>query len=297
MATRAWRTALPALVAVVVAIGAAGCGGAQSEEEPPTLVIGGIPDDDLAFLEERFDAVADHLSGELGIPVAYQPSSDYAALVTAFRNGDIRLAWFGGLTGVQSRAEVEGAEAIVQRKIDADFHSVFVAATDLGAESLRDLRGTEFTFGSESSTSGHLMPRHYLEGAGIDPEDEFAAVSYSGSHDTTAKLVEAGSFEAGALNEAVWDRLVQQRDLDLERVEVVERVGPYYDYHWGAHPDIDEFYGEGTIQEITDVFLSMHDSEEGREVLEMFDDERFVATSNDNYTEIEAIARDLGMVE
>lgn len=288
--------AVALLLAMLVLLG--GCaddpGGAAEE---PTLVIGGIPDQDRAFLEERFGAVADHLSAELDIPVAYQPSSDYTAVVSAFRNGDILLGWFGGLTGAQARAEVDGARAIAQRELDATFHSVFIAAPDLGATSLADLAGADFTFGSESSTSGHLMPRHYLAEAGVDPEADFATVSYSGSHDTTAKLVEGGSFDAGALNEQVWKRLVADGDVDTDRVEVVERVGPYFDYHWGAHPDIDEIYGDGTVAALTDALQSLHETEAGREVLEMFDAERFVPTENANYEVIEDVARDLEMLE
>lgn len=274
----------------------AACQSGEAGEEP-TLVIGGIPDQDRAFLEERFGAVADRLEEELGIPVAYQPASDYAALVTAFANGDVPLSWFGGFTGVQARQELPGAEAIVQRAGDDEFRSVFVARRDLDATSLDDLRGTGFTFGSESSTSGHLMPRHFLLEAGIDPEEDLDTVSYSGSHDTTARLVEAGSFDAGALSELVWDRLVEEGGVDTDRVRVVERTAPYHNYHWAAHPDIDAVHGDGTVEAIADVLLSMHGTEEGREVLELFDAERFVETDNGNYAELEATARDVGMLE
>lgn len=281
---------------------ATGDDAAQGEEggDEPTLVIGGIPDQDMTFLEERFGAVADYLSDEVGIPVEYQPSSDYTALVTAFRNGDVKLSWFGGFTGVQARNEVSGTEAIVQRDIDDEFEVVFIAHRDVGAESLADLADEEdldFTFGSESSTSGHLMPRHFLNEAGIEPEADFATVSYSGSHDTTAELVEAGSFDAGGLNPAVWDRLVEEGEVDLDVVEVVDRPGPYYNYHWGAHPEIDEVHGEGTTDAMTEAFLTMHESEEGREIIEMFEAERFIETENANYDAIEQVGRDLEMIE
>ncbi|MBA2508709.1 MAG: hypothetical protein H0V32_08430, partial [Nocardioidaceae bacterium] len=46
----------------------------ESQEPPPALVIGGIPDQEVALLEERFDGVATYLSDEVGIPVRYQPS-------------------------------------------------------------------------------------------------------------------------------------------------------------------------------------------------------------------------------
>lgn len=277
----------------------AGCGSSDqaATEGEPTLLIGGIPDQDRSFLEERFGAVADHLSDEVGIPVAYQPSTDYAAVVTAFHNGDVQLGWFGGFTGVQARSNVDGAEAIAQRELDAEFHSVVVASSELGAESLSDLTGNSFTFGSESSTSGHLMPRHYLGEAGVDPDEDFPTVGYSGSHDTTAQQVAAGSFDAGALNATVWDRLVEAGEIDTDRVEVVERVGPYYDYNWTVHPQVNEVYGDGTIDEIRTALTSLHETEGGGEILDMFEAERFVATENANYDVLEQVARDLDMLE
>lgn len=287
------RIGLIAGLAVLVAA----CGGEAAIEETPTLLIGGIPDQDRSFLEERFGSLADHLSEEVGIPVAYQPSTDYAAVVTAFHNGDVQLGWFGGFTGVQARSNVDGAEAIAQRELDAEFHSVVIASPELGADSLSDLAGNSFTFGSESSTSGHLMPRHYLEEAGVAPDEDFTTVGYSGSHDTTAQQVAAGSFDAGALNATVWDRLIEAGEIDTDRVEVVERVGPYYDYNWTVHPNIDEVYGDGTTDEIAETLTSMHETERGREILDMFEAERFIPTENANYDVLERVARDLDMLE
>ena len=108
--------------------------------------------------------MADHLSRELGVKVAYKPVTDYSAAVTAFRVGDLDLVWFGGLTSVQAQQQVKGAKPIAQRDIDAAFHTVVIANEDSGIGRIRDpsgleaLEGHTFTFGSESSTSGRLMP-------------------------------------------------------------------------------------------------------------------------------------------
>lgn len=280
-------------------IAACSSSSADQSENTPALIIGGIPDQDVSLLEERFGGIASYLSDELDIDVQYRPSTDYAALVTAFRNGDVKLAWFGGLTGVQARIAAPGSNAIIQRPLDTEFHSVFVVAADDTAESLADLSGRSFTFGSESSTSGHLMPRHYLSEAGIDPEADFqGAPSYSGSHDTTWKLVETGSFDAGALNAAVWERAVREGQVDTSRVRLLETVGPYYDYHWVAHPSLDETYGEGTAEQIESAFIAMStsDAEQAR-TLELFETDSFITTENSNYEAIEDVARNLNLIE
>ena len=118
-------------VAIVLAVAVlAGLAACSNEEEKEPLLIAGIPDQDVSLLEARFNKLAEHLSEETGLEVRYVPQVDYAAVVTAFKQGDIHMAWYGGLTGVQARLAVPEAEAIAQRPRDAEFHSVFVAAPD-----------------------------------------------------------------------------------------------------------------------------------------------------------------------
>ena len=275
-----------------------GAAGTDPGGDPPTLVIGGIPDQEVALLEERFSGIAKHLSEQVGIPVRYQPSTDYAALVTAFSNGDVQLGWFGGLTGVQARLETPGAHAVAQRPIDRTFRSVFIAGQGVDADSIEELAGTRFTFGSESSTSGHLMPRFFLGEDGIDPDGDFdGQPGYSGSHDRTFALVEAGAFEAGVLSESVWDRAVAEGDVDTSRVREVARSPAYVDYHWVASPEIDETYGEGTTDRIVDALLTMDEAgPEAQRVLALFEGDSFVAADDDDYARIEAVARELGLI-
>src|SRR5690606_10172954 len=117
--------------------------------------------------------IADYLEAELGVPVEYRPVTDYTAAVTAFRVGDLDMVWFGGLTGVQARLQVGGAQALAQRSIDEQFTSVFIANRDSrlpqldSIDDLTQLAGHTFTFGSESSTSGRLMPQYFLQEAGL----------------------------------------------------------------------------------------------------------------------------------
>ena len=291
---------LALLAALVLSLAgcAAGSGSAASGTRAPALVIAGIPDQDVALLQERFDGLADYLSHELGIEVRYQPATSYAAVVTAFANGDVQLGWFGGLTGVQARLETPGARAIAQRPIDTSFRSVLVAGENVRADGLEDFAGLSFTFGSESSTSGHLMPRFFLEQAGVDPDGDFdGPPGYSGSHDTTWKLVEAGTYQAGALNASVWDRAVEQGQVDSSKVHEVVRTAEYVDYHWVAHPAIDTVYGEGTIERIVDALLGMDEAgPEARRVLALFEDSSFVPADDDSYQAIERVARSLGLL-
>jgi phosphonate transport system substrate-binding protein len=137
------------------------------------LRIGAIPDQKPEKLNRLYPLVAAELERQLGVPVTYVPVVDYTAAVTAFRTGDLDLVWFGGLAGVQARLQKPGARVLAQRDIDVAFHSIFIANTNSGLSLIRDLKGLKelkgkrFTFGSESSTSGRLMPQYFLAKAGV----------------------------------------------------------------------------------------------------------------------------------
>jgi phosphonate transport system substrate-binding protein len=277
--------------------GVIACGGVAAK---PVLRVGGIPDQDAARLARRYDSFANYLSKRLDVEVKYVPSVDYAAVVTAFTQGELQLAFFGGLTGVQARLQNPGAQAIAQRENDAKFHSKFIVRADLPVNSLADLKergkGLTLTFGSESSTSGHLMPRYFLTQAGINPDTDFKSLpNFSGSHDVTWQLVQSGSFDAGALNEDVWNQAIQEGKADPQKVREFYTTPEYFDYHWMVRGDIDQVYGQGFSDKIKAALLDLK-GEEHKAILDLFSTQRFIETNNGNYRAIEDVARGLGMI-
>ena len=269
---------------------------ASTDKTDQVLKIGAIPDQNASDLNRSLSKLAEYITEETGMQAEYVPSVDYAALVTAFERNEIDLAWFGGLTGVQARNKVPEAEAFAQRPMDEEFHSVFIAGTDTGIKSLEDLKGKSFTFGSESSTSGHLMPRYFLMEEGINPETDFnGQPNYSGSHDKTYALVESGSIEAGALNVSVWESAVAEKKVDTSKVDVFYTTPSYYDYNWTINK-VDEKFGEGTKQKVKDAVLSINQSNQP-EIMELFQSEKFIETNNENYKAIEEVAKEIGIIK
>jgi phosphate/phosphite/phosphonate ABC transporter binding protein len=140
-----------------------------SAQDKPALVFTAIPDQDESRLVERFTKLAELLQTKLGVPVKYIPVKSYPAAVTAFTNNQVQLAWFGGFTGVQARRAVPGSQAIVQGAEDVNFKSFFIANAKTGLKPSKELpkeiAGKSFTFGARASTSGRLMPEHFLRQA------------------------------------------------------------------------------------------------------------------------------------
>jgi phosphonate transport system substrate-binding protein len=252
-----------------------------------------IPDESPTELARKAAPLMRYLEGQLGMPVEYTPVTDYAAAVETLVNRRVELAWFGGFTFVQAHKRSGGKVIpVAQREEDEKFRSVFITS-DPAVRGLADLKGKDVSFGSQSSTSGHLMPRSFLLQAGIDPDRDFRRVAYSGAHDATVAAVAAGKVQAGALNISVWERLVADGKVDPAKVRVFYTTPPYYDYNWTVHADLPA----GLREKLTAALLSLsRDTAEGRQILELQRATRFIPSRADNYKGIEAAAKSAGLL-
>jgi phosphonate transport system substrate-binding protein len=253
-----------------------------------------IPDESPTELARKAAPLMKYLEQRLGMKVEFTPVSDYAASVEAIANKQIDLAWFGGFTFVQAQQRSGGKVVpLVQREEDTKFRSVFIT-TDDSIKSLADLKGHNLSFGSQSSTSGHLMPRSFLLAAGIDPDRDLKRVAYSGAHDATVAAVASGKVDAGALNISVWEKLVADKKVDPAKVRVFYTTPAYYDYNWTVHADMPAAQREKLAKAFLDLNAS---TPEGKEILELQRATRFVPTKAENYKGIEAAARSAGLLK
>ncbi|MEC9084978.1 MAG: putative selenate ABC transporter substrate-binding protein [Pseudomonadota bacterium] len=274
---------------------------AATTVQADTFVFTAIPDEDETKLVERFRGVADYLEEQLDVEVRYIPVKSYAAAVSAFRNNQVQLAWFGGLSGVQARRLVPGSEAIAQGVEDEAFETYFIANTSTGiqpANSLDELedelRGKTFTFGSKGSTSGRLMPEFYIRDVFNEaPDSLFSRVGFSGNHTRTLRLVEAGTYEVGALNFQVWEKELENGNIDTDSVQVIWKTPSYPDYQWTIRGDVDERFGDGFKQKVTEALLNLDDPA----LLESFPRSGFIPASNDDYEPIRATAENIGILD
>ena len=296
---------LPALPALnPSALGAIGVAPAGAEVQKPVLRIGAIPDQNPEKLNRLYGLVANELSQQLGVSVKYVPVADYSAAVSAFRTGNLDVVWFGGLTGVQATLLKPGARMIAQRDIDAQFYSVFIANTASGLKPIRnvkglsELKGKRFTFGSESSTSGRLMPQYFLSQAGVKLSD-FAggAPGFSGSHDATIALVQSGAYEAGAVNEQVWKSNLRNGKVNRAKVQVIWRTSPYPDYLWLAQPNLDQSFGKGFTAKLAKAIISWRQTDpEQKQILKLFGAQQFTKVNGAEYKQIEKVGRQIGKI-
>ncbi len=263
-----------------------------------TLVFSAIPDQDQTQLKQRFGKVADYLSATLNIPVRYVPVTDYAATITAFRNNQVQLAWFGGLSGVQARLLVPGSKAIAQGSEDTEFRSYIIAHHSTGLQASDDfpmgIAGKTFTFGSKDSTSGRLMPEFFIrQHLQKDPNELFSRVGFSGNHSRTIALVQSGAYQIGAVNFQVWESELAIGNIDTSKVSVIWTTPTYPDYQWTIRGDVDKTWGAGFADKVQAALLSMDDPA----LLAVFPRTKFITTTNEDYQPILETAKKIGLIE
>jgi phosphonate transport system substrate-binding protein len=266
--------------------------GAALAQDRSAFVFTAIPDQDETRLVQRFTRVAEYLQDKLGVAVKYLPVKSYPAAVTAFTNGQVQLAWFGGFTGVQARRQVPGSEAIAQGAEDVAFKSFIIANTKTGLkpsnEFPKEIAGKSFTFGSRASTSGRLMPEYFIRKAfGRGPDEIFARVGFSGDHSRTIQLVQSGAFEVGVLDFTVWELDKKAGKVDPAQVTVIWETPTFPDYQWTVRGDVDRLYGAGFKERLAAALLAIDD----RAILDQFARSKFIPAKNSDYDPIEEVGK------
>jgi phosphonate transport system substrate-binding protein len=253
-----------------------------------------IPEEAATEQVRKFGPIVKYLEGKLGMRVEFTPVNDYPAAVEALVSKKIDLVWFGGFTHVQAAIRSGGKVIpIAQREEDTRFQSVFIAKTDSGIKKLDDLKGRQFGFGSQSSTSGHLMPRSFLLDAKIDPDKDFKRVAYSGAHDATIASVVSGKVDAAALDITVWRKFIAENRVDTRAVDVFYTTPPYFNYNWSVHADMPAALRDRVTQALLGIDPA---TPEGKEILSLNRATRYIPTRSENYRGIEQAARSAGLI-
>jgi len=253
-----------------------------------------IPEEAATEQMRKFGPLTKYLERTVGTKVDFVPVNDYPAAVEALVNKQVELVWFGGFTYVQAQIRSGGKIVpIAQREEDTKFRSVFITQTNSGIKSLADLKGKQVSFGSASSTSGHLMPRSFLLEAGIDPDKDFKRVAYSGAHDATIASVVSGRVDAAALDITVWRKFVAENKVDTTKVDVFYTTPPYFNYNWSVHADMPAAQREKITAALLDLNMN---NPEGKEILTLNRATKYIPTKPENYKGLENAGRSAGLI-
>jgi phosphonate transport system substrate-binding protein len=288
------KAALAALLCIATACGT------DTDAAPKVLRVSGIPDSKGTEIDALAKAVESYLGKELGMKVEYINATNYDAAVTMMGSNKIDLGWFGGVTGVDAVDACEGkARMIATREKDLKFKTYFIAnraVVDAGkvapVESLEELKpklkDLSFTFGSLRSTSGHIMPRHFMVAAGIDADkDPKGGAKNQKNHDLTLDMVADGRVDVGALNYTNYETASDEKK--QQAVKIYE-TPTYVDYCMVARDTL----GDELIGKIQAAFTRLDPNHaEHKAMLDAFKAEKFVAAESSQWQMIRDVMKGL----
>jgi len=226
------------LLVITLAVGGAYLTNQSMQESvytPLILHLGVLPDQDDESLRARYSPLLDYLTEEVGLEVELVVASDYSHLRHLFKNKEVDMARFGGLGFVQANTFYD-AEPLVMRDIDTRFVSWFLVRANSDAQNIADFKGKTFSFGSQLSTSGHIMPRYFLRtNQHVVPEEFFSRVDYAAAHDKTVYSILNNEVDLGVVNPVIVKAMIEDGRLKEDTLRLLWETPPYPDYVWTVH--------------------------------------------------------------
>jgi phosphonate transport system substrate-binding protein len=256
--------------------------------ELAALRVSMIPSTDPGKLLRESEPLVGFLKNKTGRDVTFTVPTNYASVVEALANDQVDIAYLGGFTYVQASRRA-GVVPLVQRDRDQRFHSLFITSAQSAIVGLADLKGHSFAFGDVNSTSGHLMPEYFMRRAGVDPA-VIAKATYTGGHDATALAVANGRIDAGALDEAVFERMTKEGKIDASKVRVFFTTPPFFDYVWAARKGLDH----GVREAFTAAFLGL--SSQDAPLLDVLQAKAYVRADDRSYDPLRQAATEAGLL-
>lgn len=172
------------------------------QNEYPEITVGVITEENAEDRKKRWQPFLDYMQNELGVEMTWREATDYAGVIQALKAKKIELAWFGPASFARAWLVTDKQAVPLAAEIDKDggfgYFGVIIVRKDSPYKDLEDLKGVRFGFADPNSTSGYQAPRFFLEKQGIDVDNYFGSTTFSGSHESSVKMLMDGQFDAVA---------------------------------------------------------------------------------------------------
>jgi len=239
---RQWCGALCALFLILA--GSLGAVPYQDARAETVLTFGVYASDKpsamVAQVRPTLDIVEQNLASVLKdtVRIKLDVLRDYQTGVQVLTSGQIDFARLGAASYVTAKDEAPGIELLVA-ELNGDaksFGGVICVRQDSPIRVVSDLKDKTFAFGAEQSTMGRYVAQLYLSRAGITAAN-LKSFSYLDRHDRVAAAVAAGQFDAGALEETMFNKLANE-GLPIRAIASFRDATKAWVARVGLEPDI-----------------------------------------------------------
>jgi len=235
---------------------------------------------------ERYQPLMDYLTRSTPYKFELRLSQNYRDIINFLKTDKVQVALLGGVTYAVAKKEFGVIPILKPLGSDGKpfYRCVFVArSTNREINTIADLKGRSVAFASRLSTSGSLAPLYHLYAkAGIRLSD-LSKYEHFKYHDSVAREVLRGNFDAGAVIDSVAHRF---KEGGLKIIDMSEPIpGLPIVTRADAPPEL--------VKAIKKALLSLHyDNPEDRKIMDQWDEEfryGFVEAKEADYEPIQTM--------
>jgi phosphonate transport system substrate-binding protein len=267
--------------------------GCAQETAPPkstqvkrdSILIGLIPEQNIFNQIERYEPLADYISGKTGVKVRLKILRRYGNIIDNFNSAGLDGAFFGSFTYELAHAKL-GVE-VLARPVAPDntstYHGLIFVRKDSRIRNVGDMKGKRFALVDKATTAGYLLPLKYFHSHGVPNFREYLKESYfTGTHEDAIYDVLNGKADIGAAKNTVFNRIAAADPRIREELVVLERSPDVPENALALRKDMDE----SMRRRLGEALLNMHQDPDGKKVLERFGAIKFIETRNSDYAAV-----------
>ena len=232
---------------------------------------------------EHYQELLDFMEQKLEKQVTMLLKPTYAEINDLIRGQRADVAFVCTLAYVEGNRDF-GMELLLAPQMYGQtvYYSYLIVPTESSATGLENLRGASFAFTDPMSNSGHLAPTYQLYLLGEEAVSFFSNHIFTYSHDNSIIAVADKLVGGAAVDSLVYDKIIADNPQLAAKTRVIARWGPFGIPPVVIGPTLDP----QVKSQLSDFFLELHLSDEGTEILNNLDIDKFVLVSDDLYDSI-----------
>lgn len=230
-----------------------------------------------------YQAILDYLGRKLGKAIKLVQRETYAEVNDLIEKQEIDVAFVCSGPYIQGKKKF-GMELVATPVIYGEplYYSYVIVHKDSPIKDFTELKGMGFAFTDAYSNTGCLVPRYELSKMGQTADVFFKSYIFTKSHDNSIKAVAEKIADGAAVDNLIWEYINATNPVYTSQTKVIAKIGPF-----GAPPVvIHPAFNPETKQQIQQIFLSMHEDEEGRAILKQIFIDKFIIVGDSHYDSV-----------
>lgn len=291
------RLLLVCLLAVVL-LAFLGCAGEKTEkvklkgpklkeeaerEKPVRIAIGSMISPKETFT--YYNQILDYVSKKLDRPVELVHRETYQEVNDLLEAGEIDCAFVcsGPYVDGHDKFGLQLLVAPVSTVYDKPvYYSYIIVPKDSQITQLKQLKGKKFAFTDPLSNTGELVPTYMLAKIGQTPDSFFSKYIYTHSHDRSIQAVAEKIVDGAGVHSLIWEYFNIENPVYTSETKIIQKSSPY-----GIPPVVVTKKTDPTLKkQLKEIFLEMHQDEEGKKILGKLLIEKFIVVSDSDYDSV-----------